>query len=39
LSFVADGRKVYGEVGPGGGGRLPTLTIFNQLGKISLIAR
>ena len=39
LSFVADGRKVYGDVGPGGAGRLPTLTIFNQRGKISLIAR
>lgn len=39
LSFVADGRKVYGDVGPGGVGRLPTLTIFNQRGKISLIAR
>lgn len=39
LSFVADGRKVYGDVGPGGAGRLPTLTIFNQLGRISLIAR
>jgi hypothetical protein len=39
LSFVADGRKVYGNVGPGGVGRLPTLTVFNQRGKISFIAR
>jgi DUF4097 and DUF4098 domain-containing protein YvlB len=38
LSFVADGRKVYGNVGPGGG-RLPSLTVFNQRGKISFIAR
>ena len=39
LSFVADGRKVYGDVGPGGVARLPTLTVFNQRGKISFIAR
>jgi DUF4097 and DUF4098 domain-containing protein YvlB len=39
LSFVADGRKVYGNVGPGGGGRLPILTVFNQRGRISFIAR
>ena len=39
LSFVADGRKVYGDVGPSGVGRLPTLTVFNQRGKISFIAR
>jgi Putative adhesin len=39
LSYVADGRKVYGDVGAGSAGRLPTLTIFNQRGKISLIAR
>lgn len=39
LSFVADGRKVYGDVGPGGAGRLPMLTVFNQRGKISFIAR
>jgi hypothetical protein len=39
LNFVADGRKVYGDVGAAGGGRLPRLTIFNQRGKISFIAR
>jgi DUF4097 and DUF4098 domain-containing protein YvlB len=39
LSFVADGRKVYGNVGSDGGSRLPTLTVFNQRGKISFIAR
>ncbi|MDQ3473478.1 MAG: DUF4097 domain-containing protein, partial [Acidobacteriota bacterium] len=38
LSIVADGRKVYGDVG-GGGGRLPSLTVFNQRGRISFIAR
>jgi len=38
LSIVADGRKVYGNVG-GGGGRLPSLTVFNQRGRISFIAR
>jgi DUF4097 and DUF4098 domain-containing protein YvlB len=39
LNIVADGRKVYGDVGLGGGGRLPRLTVFNQRGKISFIAR
>jgi DUF4097 and DUF4098 domain-containing protein YvlB len=39
LNIVADGRKVYGDVGAGSGGRLPRLTIFNQHGKISFIAR
>jgi hypothetical protein len=39
LNIVADGRKVYGDVGQGGGGRLPTLTVFNQRGSISFIAR
>lgn len=38
LSFVADGRKVYGNVGQSAG-KLPTLTVFNQRGKISFIAR
>ena len=38
LSFVADGRKVYGNVGGTGGARA-TLTVFNQRGKISFIAR
>jgi hypothetical protein len=38
LSIVADGRKVYGNVGTGGG-RLPSLTVFNQRGRISFIAR
>jgi Putative adhesin len=38
LSIVADGRKVYGDVGQSSG-RLPSLTVFNQRGKISFIAR
>lgn len=38
LSFVADGRKVYGNVGNGDSPRA-TLTVFNQRGKISFIAR
>jgi hypothetical protein len=39
LTSVADGRRVYGNVGPGDGGRLPSLTVFNQRGRISFIAR
>ena len=39
LNIVSDGRKVYGDVGEGGGGRLPMLTVFNQRGTISFIAR
>ncbi|HUQ33541.1 MAG TPA: DUF4097 family beta strand repeat-containing protein [Pyrinomonadaceae bacterium] len=39
LTSVGDGRRVFGNVGPGGAGRLPTLTVFNQRGTISFIAR
>ncbi|HUQ34546.1 MAG TPA: hypothetical protein VM095_20665, partial [Pyrinomonadaceae bacterium] len=39
LTSVGDGRRIYGRVGPGGAGRLPTLTVFNQRGTISFIAR
>ncbi|HKQ99834.1 MAG TPA: DUF4097 family beta strand repeat-containing protein [Pyrinomonadaceae bacterium] len=38
LNIIADGRKVYGDVGQGGGPR-PSLTVFNQRGRISFIAR
>lgn len=38
LNIVADGRKIYGDVGQSGG-RLPMLTVFNQRGTISFIAR
>jgi DUF4097 and DUF4098 domain-containing protein YvlB len=38
LNIVADGRKIYGDVGQGRG-PLPSLTVFNQRGRISFIAR
>ncbi len=39
LNIVADGRKVYGDVRRGNVGQLPRLTVFNQRGTISFIAR
>lgn len=38
LSFVGDGRKVYGNVDRGGGPR-STVTVFNQKGTITFLAR
>jgi DUF4097 and DUF4098 domain-containing protein YvlB len=38
LSFVGDGRKVYGNVDRGGGPS-SSLTVFNQRGSITFIAR
>ena len=38
LSFVGDGRKVYGNVDRGGGPR-SSLIIFNQRGRISFLGR
>jgi hypothetical protein len=38
LSFVGDGRKVFGNVDRGGGARA-SLTILNQRGTISLLTR
>jgi DUF4097 and DUF4098 domain-containing protein YvlB len=38
LSFIGDGRKVYGNV-DGGGGPRAQLTIFNQRGSITFISR
>jgi DUF4097 and DUF4098 domain-containing protein YvlB len=38
LSFIGDGRKVYGNVDRGGGPS-SSLTVFNQRGSITFIAR